>query len=389
MKKLFLILTLFCALYSSAQNLVPNGDFEYYNTCPTGYNQLSNAFPWYDPNGSTPDYYNACAAVSNYVSVPIQEPGTFQYALSGVGYAGLYSADLVTSNYREYIQVQLLDTLHNLKCYAVSFYSNLNNIGKIGTNNLGVYISQAAVTCPQYMPYGLTPQILSLGNPPITDTVNWIKISGLYIATGGEHYITIGNFNYDSTTLTQIVYPSNNWTAAYYYIDDVSIYEIKTSNAGRDTTLCHGDSAMLGTNNYDGVTYNWQPTTGLSNANIGNPMASPASTTTYYLTQTTPCAVSVDTVVVSVCGIGINEIENDKYFKVYPNPCATQLIIDNGKLLIKEIKIVNVLGEAVLNQQPTNNNKQLTIDMTGYAKGIYFVQIQTEKGTTNKKIIIQ
>ncbi len=49
-------------------------------------------------------------------------------------------------------------------------------------------------------------------------------------------------------------------------------------------------------------------------------MASTASTTIYYLTETTPCATSVDTVVVSVCGIGINELENNKYFKLYPNP---------------------------------------------------------------------
>ena len=328
LKNQLLILVLFCALCSSAQNLIVNGDFEYYNSCPTWNSQIYRASPWYDPNGATPDYFNSCAPTSSYVSIPNQLFGVWQYAHSGVGYAGFFARQNYGSNYREYIQVQLLDTLNNLQCYSVSFYTNLYNTLKIGTNNIGAYLSPIAVTSIAPNPIVATPQILLSGNPPIIDTINWVKISGIYQANGGEKYITIGNFNYDSTTTEQIIDASSPYNIAYYYIDDVSIFKIKTSNAGRDTTICHGDSVQLGTNNYEGVTYSWQPITGLSNANIGNPVASPNSTTTYYLTQTTPCAVTVDTVVVSVCdGIGVNELENKTHFKLYPNPNDGEFIV--------------------------------------------------------------
>jgi hypothetical protein len=47
---------------SSAQNLVPNGSFEQYDTCPTNVNgtSLQYANSWVNPNAGTPDYYNAC-----------------------------------------------------------------------------------------------------------------------------------------------------------------------------------------------------------------------------------------------------------------------------------------------------------------------------------------
>ncbi len=58
-------------------------------------------------------------------------------------------------------------------------------------------------------------------------------------------------------------------------------------NAGNDTTIAPGGSALLNGTVSGGtapVTYSWSPATGLSNANILNPVATPASTITYTLT---------------------------------------------------------------------------------------------------------
>jgi len=46
-----------------------------------------------------------------------------------------------------------------------------------------------------------------------------------------------------------------------------------------DSTLCLGQSTQLTATG--GVTYSWTPTTGLSNPNVNNPIATPTSTTTY------------------------------------------------------------------------------------------------------------
>lgn len=50
-------------------------------------------------------------------------------------------------------------------------------------------------------------------------------------------------------------------------------------DAGTNTAICKGESTSL--NATGGLFYTWTPTTGLSNANIANPVASPLATTTY------------------------------------------------------------------------------------------------------------
>ncbi|MBL7904643.1 MAG: choice-of-anchor L domain-containing protein, partial [Bacteroidales bacterium] len=72
------------------------------------------------------------------------------------------------------------------------------------------------------------------------------------------------------------------------------------ANAGSDVTICSGLSTQL--NGSGGVLYSWSPATGLSNPSIANPMASPASTTTYTLTVTNASGncPSSDQVVVTV-----------------------------------------------------------------------------------------
>jgi gliding motility-associated-like protein len=52
-------------------------------------------------------------------------------------------------------------------------------------------------------------------------------------------------------------------------------------NAGPDDTICFGGSTQL--HGSGGFVYQWTPSTGLSNPNIANPIASPTVTTTYVL----------------------------------------------------------------------------------------------------------
>src|ERR1043165_658768 len=55
--------------------------------------------------------------------------------------------------------------------------------------------------------------------------------------------------------------------------------DVATSIDVIDSTLCLGQSTQLTANG--GVTFSWTPTTGLSNPNIRNPIATPTTTTTY------------------------------------------------------------------------------------------------------------
>jgi len=52
-----------------------------------------------------------------------------------------------------------------------------------------------------------------------------------------------------------------------------------TATAGPDTTICEGDAAQLSASGGD--SYMWTPTTGLSDPNIANPIATPTASTNY------------------------------------------------------------------------------------------------------------
>lgn len=60
----------------------------------------------------------------------------------------------------------------------------------------------------------------------------------------------------------------------------------------RDTSICEGSSFAAGTQS-DGLTFQWSPTTGVSNPNIASPVLNPVQTTFYTLTaQNSKCTLS-------------------------------------------------------------------------------------------------
>ena len=216
--------------HSYAQNLVPNYSFETDTTCPTGSSQIYFATPWRGVTTNSTDYYNACNNGS--CGVPSDGVG-FQYARTGVAYAGIYAIDIYSQNYREYLQVKLDSTLQHDSCYLVEFYCNLHNASGYVVNKMGAYLSNTAVSTVGPLPNGTVlqyaPQIES--HQFLNDTLNWMRIGGYYKANGGEQYITIGNFNTDSTTDTLHIL-GNNYPGAYYFIDDVTVKKL----AGCDST---------------------------------------------------------------------------------------------------------------------------------------------------------
>jgi len=52
------------------------------------------------------------------------------------------------------------------------------------------------------------------------------------------------------------------------------------------------------------------------------------------------------------------------------------------------IKVTDVAGRVIRNYElGIRNEKSVTLDMSGYAKGVYFVEVKTEKGRVNRKMI--
>jgi gliding motility-associated-like protein len=68
---------------------------------------------------------------------------------------------------------------------------------------------------------------------------------------------------------------------------------------GNDTTICEGNSVQFNTTSYAN-TFAWNTDPSLSNTFIANPVASPVSTTTYYITAVKDICTARDTITVTV-----------------------------------------------------------------------------------------
>jgi len=78
------------------------------------------------------------------------------------------------------------------------------------------------------------------------------------------------------------------------------------ANAGRDTTICKGNSVAIGTTPIGNNVYSWTSNIGGFSSAIANPTVSPTQTTTYYLQVINGPFTSRDTVIVNVQSVNIN-----------------------------------------------------------------------------------
>ena len=83
--------------------------------------------------------------------------------------------------------------------------------------------------------------------------------------------------------------------------------------------------------------------------------------------------------------LSINEIENNEDVNIYPNPTTGIFTISTEGGKIKEVKVFNLLGEEIYST--TIDNQQTTINLSSQAQGIYFVQVEIDKGIMRKKLV--
>ncbi|WP_415867211.1 T9SS type A sorting domain-containing protein [Thalassobellus suaedae] len=72
---------------------------------------------------------------------------------------------------------------------------------------------------------------------------------------------------------------------------------------------------------------------------------------------------------------------------MYPVPAFNKITIDTKEIGIKTISLFDFNGKKIdsFQAQPQIN----TIDVSNYAKGFYILQVKSEDGILNKKIIIE
>ncbi len=234
--------------------MVYNPSFEEHTICPQridAIGTMQGVDAWWQPTKGSSDYFHSCGG--RECLVPRNKMG-FQEPHSGQAYCGIYCSK---ENYREYLQTELKEPLKAGRRYQVSFWVSLADKSPHAIATLGVLftpdrigdttwniltkndVTDLGSGQKQVIATHYTPQVANPSRYVLIYMDQWNKISGEFTATGGEKYLTIGNFNsFNHSTVVETHADNTVLSGAYYYIDDVSVVclDCETEPQTIDTT---------------------------------------------------------------------------------------------------------------------------------------------------------
>ncbi len=252
MKKLFILslVLLLASINVYAQNLVPNGDFEYNSPCPSTLSQTAYCTGWRQYHSATPDYFHTCASVGT-VKPPAVYPSSYQWPASGNGFMGAYSwnsSPSAPNTWTEYIASQMTPLAIGAT-YEVSLSVVMANGSATGHNGLGVWFYDNGPTSTltgASTTLSVTPQIQYSNYGNIIDTQNWLRVVDTFIADSAYDNLVIGKFN-PSVGLTYTNLTSTGGLS-YYYFDSIVVRLISGSVLNvyvADSSYCPGDTISV------------------------------------------------------------------------------------------------------------------------------------------------
>ena len=86
-------------------------------------------------------------------------------------------------------------------------------------------------------------------------------------------------------------------------------------------------------------------------------------------------------------GLGINSNKLDNYLQVYPNPNNGIFTVNVSNIKATSIFVFNTLGEEIY--KATCNGNKTVVDLENAANGVYFIQVVTDAGVLNERIVKQ
>ena len=252
---------------------------------------------------------------------------------------------------------------------ALAFAVNAQDSCTVNSSNTQFGITPNDTTAPRivrgvlfdtvaqvYVPatYGITYM-----NIPITITINWLVIDTV------TNFPTNINYNKLYPTGTDTIYGGGRRCIRIQgtTMDTVGLYQLDFSGYVNFT------APVLGTK-----TYTIKALDSLSQANGGG------NAFGYFL--------------VVLGGVGINDIGSNfnSSLNVYPNPTngLFDLTLSNVDKVDGDINVYDMTGRRVYTQKvEATGFYNTSIDLSSFAKGLYTVQVRTEKGVASKNISVE
>ncbi len=223
-----MILIVFVSVSSllNAQNLIVNGSFEELTKKPKDRGEIYLAAPWVAGTKAMPDIYSS-KAKNDDIKVPENMYGD-EEPKDGENYAGLLLYSDREKMPRTYLTAKLKHKMLAGEYYCVKFHISFADLSKYAVNNIGALISHDSIANINELILDYEPQIINSTNRVFEKQWHWEDICRIYVADGGEEYITIGNFAKQVDVQKKGVkrpsgYTSSQFRDGYYYIDDISV----------------------------------------------------------------------------------------------------------------------------------------------------------------------
>lgn len=224
----FMYFLFFVAKVTCSQNLIYNGGFENYKECPDEISEfeIEKAIGWKNPNKGTADYFNSCSknkiylTPDNFIGKSETHAGN---AYAGIGY---YFKD----KHIEYLETQLIKKIEIGKLYCIEFFVKKPTSYRFSFDELSVLFSKEEIKTNNAD--FLSKEIIA-NNDFISFKIQaqkkdeWTRVSLIYKPKSEGQFLTIG-FN-QPENLAKLHIQSKT-IGSYYYIDDISLIEIKDSS---------------------------------------------------------------------------------------------------------------------------------------------------------------
>jgi hypothetical protein len=184
----------------------------------------------------------------------------------------------------------------------------------------------------------------------------------------------------------------NNGTSTYYGTYEAVLLDLQGNYVETIGTYTESTGLPAG---YDYLS----PYLTFSSSNIASPqglyilaIAEEAQSTSqyYYCDGTTYINPILINVVNSTIGVlAVTDVNSDA-LKIYPNPATNVINIDAGDVRGSyTLTIFNTLGQQMNESAGVLNGQKLTADVSGFAEGLYTVQLKTASGSLNSRIVVK
>lgn len=226
-------------------------------------------------------------------------------------------------------------------------------------------------------------------------------------ATGGTNYTWNTQVNLSDSTIANPIIDPTSPTTFWVIGEDVngckstdsvfiaisvapvSVIDDPSPNDTLDIGVANGgDIQFFGNLSTNAINYAWKFGDG-GNDNVTNPIYTYTTTGLFTVELITTNSSCNDTAYITVFvynSVGINDLESNADFTVYPNP-ANDIIIINSEIKNAQISLTDNSGRII--KEITNNNlSQINVDVKDLSSGIYFIRLYNNDISVTKKVMI-